>query len=313
MLTRRGAGGGVRRRAGRDRHRRLHLLPILLGVRDRQRRPTSRPVDAGGGNDHGPTQCGSRVLPRALRRHPDRGRAVGRRRRPSSSSPGGTSTEGCRDGGRTHSFGSPSSACARVGWRRPPSCCRGRAASRRGRDARRPLPRPGRDGTRPGPARAGDGGRGRRGPGVGESIMVGPLLASAGRRPPRRTGRRRRRAGGRASRPLAAAQRGPYLRGAAALASGRAWRRRTGDARRFLHEALDGFAQAQLPMELARTRLGDRPRIAPTLRPRSPWPRPRLPSRASSACRPPATRTRPARCSGRSARRSEPGRRARRA
>ena len=55
---------------------------------------------------------------------------------------------------------------------------------------------------------------------------------------------------------LAQNQRGPYLRAAAALAAGqvcieRGW----GDARPRLHQALEGFAQAKLPMEVACTRL----------------------------------------------------------
>jgi tetratricopeptide (TPR) repeat protein len=86
-------------------------------------------------------------------------------------------------------------------------------------------------------------------PTVGASTMVGPLLGLlvdvqlargdlAGAE----------RTAGRLDR-VARTQRGPYLRAVAALASGR------GDARRLLHQALAGFAQAQLPMELARTRL----------------------------------------------------------
>jgi ATP/maltotriose-dependent transcriptional regulator MalT len=55
---------------------------------------------------------------------------------------------------------------------------------------------------------------------------------------------------------LAAAQRGPYLKAAAALAKGRVRiASGEGDARACLHAALEGFARAQLPMELARTRL----------------------------------------------------------
>ena len=55
---------------------------------------------------------------------------------------------------------------------------------------------------------------------------------------------------------MARAQRGPYLKAAAALAKGRVCvAGGQGDARACLHEALEGFARAQLPMELARTRL----------------------------------------------------------
>jgi tetratricopeptide (TPR) repeat protein len=93
-------------------------------------------------------------------------------------------------------------------------------------------------------------------PTVGESTMVGPLLAllvdvhleegDLG-------------AAGRAARRLdlvAGAQRGPYLKAAAALARGRLCiASGQGDARACLHEALEGFSRAELPMELARTRL----------------------------------------------------------
>jgi DNA-binding CsgD family transcriptional regulator/Tfp pilus assembly protein PilF len=55
---------------------------------------------------------------------------------------------------------------------------------------------------------------------------------------------------------LAEAQRGPYLTAAAALAQGRVCLAGgRGDARSCLHEALCGFARAQLPLELASTRL----------------------------------------------------------
>ncbi len=93
-------------------------------------------------------------------------------------------------------------------------------------------------------------------PRVGESTMLGPLLAllvdaylAAGKldqaaRSAERLGR------------IAGAQRGPYLTAAAALAKGRVCvASGQGDARNCLQDALDGFARAQLPMELARTRL----------------------------------------------------------
>ena len=55
---------------------------------------------------------------------------------------------------------------------------------------------------------------------------------------------------------LAGAQQGPYLKAAAALAKGRVCvASGQGDARACLHDALEGFTRAQLPMELARTRL----------------------------------------------------------
>jgi DNA-binding CsgD family transcriptional regulator len=55
---------------------------------------------------------------------------------------------------------------------------------------------------------------------------------------------------------IAAAQRGPYLKAAAALAKGRVCAASgKGDARGCLHEAMEGFAWAQLPLERARTRL----------------------------------------------------------
>jgi DNA-binding CsgD family transcriptional regulator len=93
-------------------------------------------------------------------------------------------------------------------------------------------------------------------PTVGESSMVGPLLAllvdvhlEEG------DADAAARVAGRLDR-IAGAQRGPYLKAAAALAKGRV--RAAGgqeDARGFLQEALEGFARAQLPMERARARL----------------------------------------------------------
>jgi DNA-binding CsgD family transcriptional regulator/tetratricopeptide (TPR) repeat protein len=93
-------------------------------------------------------------------------------------------------------------------------------------------------------------------PTVGESTMVGPLLSllvdvrleegdlDGAERVAQRLGR------------IAEAQRGPYLRAVAALTKGRVCvASGKGDARACLHEALEGFARAQLPMELARTRL----------------------------------------------------------
>ncbi|HJW64647.1 MAG TPA: response regulator transcription factor, partial [Actinomycetes bacterium] len=55
---------------------------------------------------------------------------------------------------------------------------------------------------------------------------------------------------------IAQGQRGPYLRAVAAFAEGRV-RVASGkrDARACLHRALEGFARAQLPMEVARTHL----------------------------------------------------------
>jgi DNA-binding CsgD family transcriptional regulator len=93
-------------------------------------------------------------------------------------------------------------------------------------------------------------------PEVGESTMVGPLLAllvevhleegnvEDAERVAQRLGR------------LAEGQHGPYLRAVAALAKGQVRvASGRGDARACLHEALEGFARAQLPMELALTRL----------------------------------------------------------
>ena len=93
-------------------------------------------------------------------------------------------------------------------------------------------------------------------PSVGESTMVGPLLAllvdvhlEEGRTD------EAARAAERLDR-IAVLQSVPYLKAASALAQGRVCSARgTGDARAFLHEALEGFARAQLPMEVARTRL----------------------------------------------------------
>ncbi len=93
-------------------------------------------------------------------------------------------------------------------------------------------------------------------PRVGGTGMIGPLLAllvdvhldegdiDGADRAAQRLGR------------LAEAQHGPYLTAAAALARGRVCvASGQGDARVCLHAALAGFAQAQLPLELAITRL----------------------------------------------------------
>jgi DNA-binding NarL/FixJ family response regulator len=93
-------------------------------------------------------------------------------------------------------------------------------------------------------------------PQVGESTMVGPLLAllvdvhlaegsiDAAAQAAARLDR------------IAHAQGGAYLRAAAALAEGQVCiGSGRGDARASLHDALEGFAQAQLPLELASTRL----------------------------------------------------------
>jgi DNA-binding CsgD family transcriptional regulator len=93
-------------------------------------------------------------------------------------------------------------------------------------------------------------------PTVGESTMVGPLLALLvdvyleDRRveDAARTVERLDR--------VAGAQRGHYLKALAALAKGQVRvASGTGDARASLHDALEGFARVQLPMELALTRL----------------------------------------------------------
>ena len=93
-------------------------------------------------------------------------------------------------------------------------------------------------------------------PTIGETTMVGPLLALLvdvhlaegdlyrADQAAQRLGR------------LAEGHRGPYLTAAAALAKGRVCvARGHPDARSCLHTALEGFTRAQLPMELARTRL----------------------------------------------------------
>jgi DNA-binding NarL/FixJ family response regulator len=93
-------------------------------------------------------------------------------------------------------------------------------------------------------------------PAVGETTMVGPLLAllvdvhleegnvDGAARAAERLDR------------IAGAQRGPYLKAAAALAKGKVCiASRKDDARACLHDAIEGFARAQLPMEAARARL----------------------------------------------------------
>ncbi len=93
-------------------------------------------------------------------------------------------------------------------------------------------------------------------PAVGESAMVGPLLAllvdvyledhrvEHAARTVERLDR------------VAGAQRGHYLKALAALAKGQvSVASGEGDARASLHDALEGFARVELPMELALTRL----------------------------------------------------------
>jgi DNA-binding NarL/FixJ family response regulator len=93
-------------------------------------------------------------------------------------------------------------------------------------------------------------------PTVGESTMVGPLLVLLvdvylEERNLGAADRVVRRLGG-----IAEAQRGQYLKAAAALARGRVCiASGQEDARACLHRALEGFARAQLPMELGRTHL----------------------------------------------------------
>jgi DNA-binding CsgD family transcriptional regulator len=93
-------------------------------------------------------------------------------------------------------------------------------------------------------------------PAVGEFSMVGPLLAllvdvlleQGDLEDATRVAKRLDR--------MASGQRGPYLRAAAALAKGRiCLASGQGDAATHLQDALEEFARAQLPMELARTRL----------------------------------------------------------
>ena len=100
------------------------------------------------------------------------------------------------------------------------------------------------------------GGRDDEVPDVGESTMVGPLLAllvevhlqEGSLEEADRVAQRLS--------VLAEAQRGPYLRAAAALARGRVCLATgQGDARACLQEAMEGFARAHLPMELAVTRM----------------------------------------------------------
>jgi DNA-binding CsgD family transcriptional regulator len=93
-------------------------------------------------------------------------------------------------------------------------------------------------------------------PPIGTTTLVGPFLAQlvevcikAG------SIDEAERAADRLSR-IAEAQQGPYLRAAAALARGRVCiASGRGDARACLHDAFEGFALAQLPMELAQSRL----------------------------------------------------------
>jgi DNA-binding CsgD family transcriptional regulator/Tfp pilus assembly protein PilF len=99
-------------------------------------------------------------------------------------------------------------------------------------------------------------GRDEEVPTVGESTMIGPLLALL---VDVHLGEGNVEEAERAAQRLAAVartQRGPYLKAAAALAQGQVCiADGRDDARICLHNALEWFAHAQLPMELARTRL----------------------------------------------------------
>jgi DNA-binding NarL/FixJ family response regulator len=93
-------------------------------------------------------------------------------------------------------------------------------------------------------------------PAVGESVSVAPLLALLVE--VQLAGSRVADAGRTADRlaALAAARRAPYLRAAAALARGRVCiAAGSGDPRSCLEDALHAFAAAQLPAEVAQTRL----------------------------------------------------------
>ena len=93
-------------------------------------------------------------------------------------------------------------------------------------------------------------------PAVGEMTMVGPLLALLVDVLLEQGNLEDATRGGRAPGPDGRRATGPYLRAAAAFAKGRiCLASGQGDAATHLHDALEGFARAQLPMELARTRL----------------------------------------------------------
>jgi DNA-binding CsgD family transcriptional regulator len=93
-------------------------------------------------------------------------------------------------------------------------------------------------------------------PQAGETTMVGPLLALLADVHLEEGNVEQAAAVAERLDRLAGAQRGPYLKAAAALAKGRvSIAGGTGDARACLHDALEGFARAQLPMELARAHL----------------------------------------------------------
>jgi DNA-binding CsgD family transcriptional regulator len=93
-------------------------------------------------------------------------------------------------------------------------------------------------------------------PSAGETTMVGPLLVLLADVHLEEGNVEQAAAVAERLDRLAGAQRGPYLKAAAALAKGRVCvAGGTGDARAYLHDALEGFARAQLPMELARAHL----------------------------------------------------------
>ena len=175
----------------------------------------------------------------------------------------------------------------RSAWRRPPSCSRASAPSGRGPCAGRAPPRQGEVALARDLLERATGAPDEEVPTVGEFTMAGPLLAllvdvhleegnvAAAAWVAERLDR------------IAGAQRGPYLKAAAALAKGRVCvAGGEGDARACLREALEGFARAQLPVS-SRGRAWSGPARSRKAPPRSRSPRPAGPAGLRAARGPP--------------------------
>ena len=197
------------------------------------------------------------LLSRPLRRHPHRGRTMAGGRGRVARGYASFRPRPLTEAGHCHhpprrASGTPGKA--RRGGR---AARRPRTASRRGAHDRRPPPRPG-----PRRAAAHDvleratAGPDDDTPRVGETTILGPLLALLVEACLADRDHRAAATAAERLHRIADAQRGAYLRAASALARGLVCVASGDDrARSCLHDAMEGFAAAQLPLELATAHL----------------------------------------------------------